>query len=158
MEFKHLMEVLERYGEYLKTRYQTYAPEATGNLVQEVKAEVQKDGQVYEVGLWLPFYWKYVENGRGAGKFPPPNKILEWIKVKPVIPRPMKNGKLPTEKQLAYLIGRKIANEGTPPQKVFERANYDAEQQFEMSIKMALIEDIKSEFDDLIVTLMKSKK
>lgn len=158
MEFKHLREVLERYGDYLKTRYQTYAPEATGRLVNNITVEVRKDGQEYEVGLWLEKYWKYVENGRGIGKFPPPNKILEWIKVKPVIPRPMKNGKLPTEKQLAFLIGRKISEQGTPPQNTFKKANDDAINQMEMSIKMALIEDIKNEFNDLFVTLMKSKK
>ena len=45
--------------------------------------------------------------------WPPPSAILKWIMAKPVLPRPMKNGKLPTPQQLAFLIGRKIAVFGT---------------------------------------------
>ena len=38
--------------------------------------------------------------------------ILDWIKVKPVTPRPDKHGRIPTLKQLAFLIARKIYDEG----------------------------------------------
>ena len=38
---------------------------------------------------------------------------MKWIEVKPVIPRPGANGRIPTPKQLAFLIGRKISQEGT---------------------------------------------
>ena len=51
MEFKHLKEVLERYGDLLCTRYQTYAPEASGRLVQSARYEVRLGDRVYEVGL-----------------------------------------------------------------------------------------------------------
>ena len=91
MEFRHLKEVLERYGELLCTRYQSYVPEATGLLASTARFEVHYKDNSYEVGLYLKDYWKYVENGRKAGKFPPLSKIEEWIRVKPVIPRPNKN-------------------------------------------------------------------
>lgn len=53
-----------------------------------------------------------LENGRQPGKFPNVQAIKEWVKNKPVVPRPDKKGKLPSINSLTYLIGRKIANEG----------------------------------------------
>lgn len=153
MEFKHLKEVLERYGDLLCTKYKTYVPEATGKLVQSARYEVQFNNNVYEVGLWLEDYWKYVERGRGAGKFPPLSKIEEWVKVKPVLPRPMKNGKLPTEKQLAYLIGRKIAEEGTEGKHILERSVEETNKDMLQSIKQAIIEDIGEDFSTVLVML-----
>jgi hypothetical protein len=152
MEFKHLKEVLERYGDLLCTRYQTYAPEASGRLVQSARYEVKLGDRVYEVGLWLEDYWRYVEKGRKAGKFPPIDRIREWIRVKPVIPRPH-NGRVPTEKQLAFLIARKIAREGTEGQGVLERALEDVTGEMMMSIKEAIIEDLKWDMREVLVML-----
>ena len=45
--------------------------------------------------------------------FPPVSKILEWVEIKPVIPRPLASGKIPSPKQLAFLIGRAISEHGT---------------------------------------------
>ena len=65
-------------------------------------------------------YWKWAEYGRKPGKFPPIEKIKEWIKVKPILPRPT-DGKLPTENQLAFLIARKIATKGTKGSGVYAK-------------------------------------
>lgn len=152
MEWKHLTEVLNRYGDLLCTKYQTYVPEASGALVQGARYEVKYGDTSYEVGLWLQDYWKYVENGRRSGKFPPLDKIEQWIRVKPVLPRPY-DGKLPTERQLAFLIGRKIAEEGTEGRKPLERALEDVNGQMLMSIKQAIIEDIGEDFKTVLVML-----
>lgn len=156
MEFKRLKEVLERYGQLLVTRYQTYVPEASGKLVQSVKYEMRMGDTSYEVGLWLEDYWKYVEHGRKAGKFPPLSKIEEWIRVKPVIPRPY-NGKLPTEKQLAFLIGRKIAQEGIEPKNVLKRTMDEVLDEMLMSVKQAIMEDIQEDLNTVLVTLTNRK-
>lgn len=156
MEWRHLTEVLERYGELLCTKYKTYAPEASGRLVNNVRFEVRHNDTVYEVGLWLQDYWYYVENGRKAGKFPPLSKIEEWIRVKPVIPRPY-NGKLPTEKQLAFLIGRKIAEKGTEGKHPLERSVEEVNNELLMSIKMAILEDIGDDLDTVLVMLGNKK-
>lgn len=156
MEFKRLKEVLERYGQLLVTKYQMYVPEASGKLVQSVKYELKYNETSYEVGLWLEDYWKYVEYGRKAGKFPPLSKIEEWIRVKPVIPRPY-DGKLPTEKQLAYLIGRKIANEGIEGKNVLKRAEDEVKDEMLMSIKQAIMEDIQEDINSVIVMLTNRK-
>lgn len=81
-------------------------------LIDSVRTQVRVGDSGYEVVMNLNDYWKYVENGTKP-HFPPPDKILTWIQIKPIIPRPDALGRTPTENQLAYLIGRKIAREGT---------------------------------------------
>lgn len=85
---------------------------ASGDLVNSIKGIVKQNGKYIVISISLNDYWKFIEYGRKAGKFPPPDVIKKWISVKPVLPRPLKNGKLPTENQLAYLIGRKISKNG----------------------------------------------
>lgn len=87
---------------------------ASGNLGLNQKHILKFDGRYFTVSLLLEDYWKYLEAGTKP-HFPPPDKILQWIKIKPVLPRADKNGKLPTENQLAYLIGRKISLVGIKP-------------------------------------------
>lgn len=93
---------------------------ATGNLVNNIKPIVEINNNVYTISFSTEDYFKWAENGRRPGKFPPIEKIKEWIRVKPVLPRQI-NGKLPTENQLAYLISRKIALEGTKGNHLFEK-------------------------------------
>lgn len=153
MEWRHLTEVLNRYGELLAVRYKSYVPEASGKLVQSVNYEVKVDDDTFIVGLNLEEYWYYVEKGRKAGKFPPVENIMRWIKVKPVLPRPLKNGKLPSEKQLAYLIGRKIADEGTQGQHIMERTVEEVNNEMLMSIKMAILEDLAEDIRPVLLLL-----
>ena len=84
---------------------------ASGTLSNTSSYLVNYDGKILKISLLLEDYWKYVENDTKP-HFPPIDKIRDWIRVKPVLPTARK-GKLPTEKQLAYLIARKISNSGT---------------------------------------------
>lgn len=96
---------------------------ATGNLIDSVKSlELEFANNKYTGSISLASYWKYVEYGRRkGGKFPPFNKILEWVKVKPVLPREI-NGIKPTQKQLTFLICRKIARDGIEPGNQYKEA------------------------------------
>lgn len=95
---------------------------ASGNLINSIKPiEIEFSNNKMSGSISLASYWKYVEYGRKAGKFPPINKILKWIEIKPVIPRP-NNGIKPTNKQLAFLISRKIARDGIKPGNQLEEA------------------------------------
>ena len=95
---------------------------ASGNLISSIKPiEIEFSNNKMSGSISLASYWKYVEYGRKAGKFPPINKILKWIEIKPVIPRP-NNGIKPTNKQLAFLISRKIARDGIKPGNQLEEA------------------------------------
>ncbi len=85
---------------------------ASGNLMSTVRAEVEVNGTRYAAVLYLQDYWKYVEEGTEP-HWPPRQAILDWIKIKPVIPRPDDRGRIPTPEQLAFRISRKISREGT---------------------------------------------
>lgn len=102
-------DVEENYKEHLAQsgRYTTeYA------LIDSVRTEVKVADVGYEVTMTLNDYWKYVEYDTKP-HFPPPDAILRWIQIKPILPRPDELGRTPSENQLAFLIGRKIAREGT---------------------------------------------
>lgn len=147
IQFKNLKRVLEDYGKNLVENYQRaladYGKNASGDLSKSVKYVIGDDKNgVFEVNLELLEYWKYIENGRKAGKMPPISAIEKWIEVKPVLPRPNKNGKLPTTKQLAYLIARKIGNEGILPRPILqERIEYSNDVFFRL-IEEAIAEDL----------------
>ena len=90
---------------------------ASGTL-NNVDFEVDIQGGTYKIYLILQDYWKYVEYGIKPGKFPNVGKIQEWIKIKPVLPRPLTNGIVPTEKQLTFMIGNSIKENGMPARPV----------------------------------------
>lgn len=118
--FENLMKVLDDYGQEAKRLYQTKLQEdkkiASGKLINNIQIQIAYVGLNFDVIMLLEDYWKYVEKGRGKGKrWPPEAAILNWIRIKPVIPYADKNGKLPTEKQLCYLIRRKIGRDGIEP-------------------------------------------
>lgn len=94
---------------------------ASNTLHDSATTSITIDELSLTVYFNLEDYWKYVEYGRRAGKRPPISAIENWIEVKPIIPNPI-NGRIPTTKQLAFLIARKIGNEGTPAQKPLEKS------------------------------------
>jgi hypothetical protein len=101
----------------------------------QVAVEI-KNGRLI-ISLMLQEYWKWVEYGRKYGKNPPSDAILEWIKVKPVIPNPI-NGRIPSQKQLAFLIARKIGRDGTQPRHAINKTVYNDEME-------NILEDIRNE-------------
>ena len=145
IKFENLQRVLGEFAVELRNRYQDNLIRdgkiATGNLLNSVDYQVQYDDRAIWVELHLEDYYKWVENGRAPGKFPPPDKIMEWIRIKPVIPDD-RGGKLPTEQQLAFLIGRKIAEEGIEPGNQLHNAMDDIYSQFEEKIDEAIALDI----------------
>lgn len=155
MDFENLIEVLDEYGRAVKDMYQENLvydnAVASGELLNSVKYIFQHNQSSFEVSLSLLDYWKYLENGRKAGKFPPINKILDWIRVKPVIPRPY-NGKLPTEEQLAFLISRKIALEGTKPRDILKLTLDEINEEYFVKISDALAKDVEEDIDNFLIT------
>lgn len=124
--FDNLERVLNDFGKFLVEEYKDNLilndVNASDALYNSVKYEVKTDRGRIEVNLSLLDYWKYIENGRKAGKWPPISAIQKWIEVKPILPRPMVNGKLPTVQQLTYLISRKIALEGIMPRPLLQQS------------------------------------
>lgn len=97
---------------------------ASGKLGLDSKYAIDWDGRYFTVTLKLEDYWKYLEYGTKP-HFPPVEAIRKWIEIKPVLPRPLPSGKLPTTKQLAFLISRKISIKGTEPTNLLEDTKND---------------------------------
>lgn len=113
METLTITPEIVRLVDQMAADYRANLPVASGNL-KNFTYGCEFNGSLFEVYFNLPEYWKYVENGRKAGKMPPIDAIKRWMLVKPVVPKAGKNGKIPTPNQTAYLIARSIGEKGIP--------------------------------------------
>lgn len=112
---KVLTEYKTRFEELIKTKIQKKDKIASGNLLANISTKIEVNGSVYTVILNSLDYLKYLETGTKP-HWPPTKPILKWIKDKRLPTREYTGDKsLPTEKQLTYLVRRKIAKEGTEP-------------------------------------------
>lgn len=156
--FVNLQAVLQEFGAFLKEAYQEnlgkMGKNASKELRNTVTFQVKHHDHEYEVGLDLAYYWKFVEGGTKGSKyptalcrqhFPPISPILQWIKVKPIIPRPSSSGKIPKLESLAFLIARKISREGIKPAPVLATSTEQSMAAFEQKIQEAFQKDTEKE-------------
>ena len=133
--------VVEQYRQILKDENIN----ASKALSDTANVTVELNGTHLVISLNLKPYWRYIEHGRSAGKFPPIDNIEQWIRVKPVIPD-ARTGRIPTTKQLAFLIARKIATKGIPPKSALNRAMHtSAVDDIIAQIKIELIRQLKQQ-------------
>lgn len=129
---------------------------ASHDLADSVNAYVEVNGRVFEVRVSLLGYWKFVEGGShgevtsppGAvypAHFPPPWALERWIEVKPVIPRPMANGKIPTPKQLSWMIARSIQRRGIAPFPAMATTIEELNREYKDVFTFALSKDLDGE-------------
>ena len=160
MEFTNVVQFLNDFGKELADKYQRKLVNddsvASGKLLNSIKYIFKKNNTSFEISMEMAEYWKYVEDGRKSGKFPPISAIREWVKVKPVIPRPY-NGKLPTENQLAFLISRSISKKGIRPKPIFDDSLDDVMRDFENGLEDAFTKDVENEMDKITVLLTTNK-
>ncbi len=153
LELTELQKVLEDFATDIRDRYKDVLANndhiASRKLVDSVKTQVVVGDNSYEVTMTLQDYWKYVENDTKP-HFPPRDAILKWIEVKPVIPRPGSNGVIPTPKQLAFLICRKIANEGTTGTHDLQKTKDDILPWWREQISKALGHDMENYIRKLV--------
>lgn len=145
-----LNEFADAFIQNARDNLQANGTNASYNLYDSFEKIIEIGEDSFSVKISLEDYWKYVEEGRGPGKFPPPDKIRNWIEVKPVNLSPLSNGKTPTVEQAAFLIGRKIAQEGTKPQPFFETAKEQTIRDFEQRISLAIEEDVSNFILELV--------
>lgn len=158
--FEHLADTLQLWGEIVAEEYKNKLQgediNASGKLSNSVKTVFAVNGNNYEVSLSLEDYWKQVEYGRqptkndGNGELR--RNILEWIRVKPVIPTPF-NGKLPTEEQLAYLISRKIHIYGYEGKQPLKRTIEELKVEIHRDIEEALSKDLSTDVLNILRTI-----
>ena len=162
LRFDNLIKVLEEYGKEAETLYKAKITEgrppygtknASGELLNSVRWGMRVNGRTYEVTLSLAEYWKYVEGGAqgretspfGAvyrAHWPPVSAIREWIDIKPVIPRPGRNGRIPTKDQLAFLISRNISRHGIEPFPALSRTVEELNAKYSERIAEAVSRDV----------------
>lgn len=144
---------LREYAERVRERYRENLARndhhASGNLISTIRAYVEVHGTTYEACLDLQDYWKYVEEDTRP-HWPPRDAILKWIAIKGIIPRPDGNGRLPKPEQLAYLIQRKIAEDGTEGTHDLAEAKAATLPEFEESITRALERDTLAFLEKII--------
>ena len=156
MKWDNTYKVLMEYGVALRDEYRHNLiknDRFTQNhtLIDSVKVVIKKDDLHIALYLQLADYWKYVEYDTRP-HFPPPQAIESWIKAKPIIPDG-KNGKLPTTKQLSYLIGRKISREGTKGTHDLREAQSSVYEDFKEAIGKALLKDVADQIHLLVLNL-----
>lgn len=160
----HLRGTLEAYAQALLQAYRDnlLPRNAGGDLITTATARVeQPDGSTWLVIFNLQEYWKYIEDGTRP-HWPPPGSLIPWIRVKPILPRPDSRGRLPTEKQLDFLIRRRIAGKapdghggfkpgGTTGSHDLERAEEALRAEWMPKIQQALIQDVSEEMRVYVV-------
>lgn len=152
-----LRAVLEEYGQAVAEQYKKNLERdnrlASRKIVTppSCTTRVSVDGREWEVTMTLEDYWKYIEygtkgrvNGNPGRKFPPVDKILSWIQVKPVIPRPDAKGRIPSPQSLAFLIGRKIRDFGTKGRADLTEAKMEVTERYRQRIAEALGHDMEN--------------
>ena len=121
LTFNNLQQVLDDFTKDVAETYRGLllrdGKNATGELISSIKPMTPElVNGTFECSLSLAPHWKYVENGRRPGKFPPMDNILDWVKAKPQLARPNRlDRKELAPKQLAFLVARKIAAKGIQP-------------------------------------------
>ena len=143
MKWTNLTNTMEDYRKFLEiaTKDNTKHYELSNNI----KFNLQVNDTVFEIEFQAPSYWQFANYGRSPGKFPPPDKIEDWIIRRKITPYPTKSGKIPTRKQLTYLISRKIAREGFKGSGFLEKSLSEQQDYWEDRIKEAIGEDIELE-------------
>ena len=123
MEKNTLIQILNNLIERYKTVLKENGKVASGDLLNSIKGEVRVDNNIYKFVINLNDYWKYLENGVNGtavdnvsihsfnGKTVNIDAIEKWITVKGIVPHSI-NNKVPSTKQLAYVISRSIARNG----------------------------------------------
>ena len=141
MKWDNLRNTMEDYRKFLETATKDNTKHY--ELSNNIKFNLQVNDTVFEIEFQAPSYWQYANYGRSPGKFPPPDKIEDWIIRRKITPYPTKSGKTPTRKQLTYLISRKIAREGFEGSGFLEKSLSEQQDYWEDRIKEAISEDIE---------------
>jgi hypothetical protein len=90
--------------------------------------------------------------------FPPISAIEGWIRAKRIVPRRDDQGRLPTEKQLAFLIARKIDEEGTERTGIYEKANALTYNEWNRLIDEAIAMDLNLNLEEILQSLNQKTK
>lgn len=150
-EYKNLTKVLNDFGvefvNLLADKIIEADGIASGEMLNTLDFNVRKEGLYYTFTVYLKHtdYFPYFDQGTRP-HWPPKDPIIKWIQDKPIYPEADANGKLPTVEQLAFLISRKISQDGTEARNVFDAAKKELIPKYEQLFADALAKDIMEDF------------
>lgn len=143
IDVENIDKFFEGIAQEITLSAQGIVPQASGALKRSIYCDVERNGYVWRVWFHAADWWNYLSEGRKPGSWPPSDAIRKWIEVKRIRPYPDRSGRIPTLKQLTYLISRKIFEVGIKPRNFNywldkEAAKYKAEivKEFENQIKI----------------------
>ena len=145
IKFINLTQVLDEYCKEMKTYFSDQFKDSS-DWLNSVQVEINIDDKIVNIDVLVPDYYKYIENGRGPGKFPPIVKIQEWVERKKILPRPMINGKLPSQESLSFLIARHIAENGIEGKEVLLKTKEYINNIYRQKIQDAIQKDFENYF------------
>ena len=166
IDFSELQKVLQDLANDIRDNYKEHLEfndryTTEHKLIDSVKTQVVVGERAFEITMTLQEYWKYVEEGvQGANNVTSPYRnpgwkafpfILRWIDIKPVIPRPNRNGSIPTPKQLGFLITRAIVENGTQGSHDLQKVKDGVIPWYKDKIAAALAHDLGNYIRKLVV-------
>ncbi len=111
--FAEMERIAEEFvGEYRSTLMQRAITPAPA-IAETMTAAASANDSKVSLEVTLNAYWRWIEHGRGPGKQPPLDAILEWVNKTQLQNEAAGEGI--TARQMAFLIARKIGREGTEP-------------------------------------------
>lgn len=130
LDITSLFDTSKQIVDIVRANYLKEGMPPTGKLANFTWT-VDYNNNLYQLQLTLPPEWKWVELGRRpSAKMPPVTAIESWIHIKQLVPKG-KNGKVPTTKQMAFAIAKKIQKEG------FYSPNHQGKHVIEKSLQEA---------------------
>ena len=147
IQYNNLQAAIQEYAKQFETLTKKKLVDndkvASGALVASIKTRVESGGYVYTVWLDSKDYLKYIEGGTKP-HYPPIAPLIKWVREKKKIATREKTGnkKLPTEKQVAYLVQRKIGRVGTEAYKVVASTQEELNTLYLKKFEQALLEDV----------------
>lgn len=157
MKFTKTQELLNFIGEisvtqYKEDLYRTFTI-ATGALYENVKYKIIKQDETIILYFSdLQDYYIKIEKGQKPGENNLDDvfikKIRKWYEDKGLQPYVIK-GRAPNKDTAAYLIARKIVNEGTKPKPFIQKITNDINENYSDDIVKAVNQDIKDYYAEL---------
>lgn len=135
MEWTNTYKCLNDFINELTREYESRFPGHT------IECEITGDDDNLAVHVTGPEEYYYIVHGRGPGKQPPVGSLDKWIE------KNIGEKELPRVRSLAFLIGRKIANEGTKGHPEFLKYYDELVNKYNELIIKAENKDAHEEFD-----------
>ena len=119
---------LNKFGKYLvaesRKNLTRKKKNVTGSLYKSLRYEVAVNPNSISFDFLMNEYWEWVDKGRKAGKFPPFQNILDWVKARRFQFRELEGknkGKFKSYEQTARAVWFKIKNKGIEPTDFYTR-------------------------------------